>query len=571
MRAAKEGGPGGGGFLGGVMNAATTAAVKVFDCARCHVFQWDATLQALWRDHHIGGGAPIRTTATKEQDSALGEVLRTGRLVRETRETLEGAPAESCLVVPLVDEAGELVGAVQLVDKSEGAEGGTGFTPEDETLLLGYAVVLGGAMVHAAECAKVARERDQAAATLAATRAVSRQVSAADLFSAIWFQAEPMRCERLALYVADPAEDDLMTVNGNGAVERLPLEGTMAGIVATTGEPLTVDDVAALLAEAEEGGRKAVPPKGARNCVFVPVRGSGGKTAGVLQAVNRKEDPQASPSTAGKFSAEEAAALGVLAEAIAERLEAMRGSQLDMLKIDNVQGVLTSLNAAVLQLDGKGRAHCINEAMAELLDVPDAKLGAEPYDRWLGEANLVLVETIRTAYASRHRQVVHDVALAGPRGRSVRADVTVAPLKASDSARLRAVGAPPRRVEQVVLPPAEEGAGGDVATGVVVVVVVLTEEDRARAAFQRALSVKGATVALDQRLHLRPTVGKATTLYCAVRGGGTAARGDLYAKLAWTNQREALTRAVAPVVAKWWGVLDQFQGGAFLAHFGVPR
>ncbi|MEO5348745.1 MAG: GAF domain-containing protein [Magnetococcus sp. YQC-3] len=196
-----------------------------------------------------------------------------------------GYKTETVLVLPILDERGVVLGAVQMLNKREGC-----FTQHDEEKLAGE--------VHAI-----------------CTAAFFQGLEAGRVKPLVDRWVEELFCERGTFFVLNTAQGILHALYATG-MENKPAIGIrvnlgIAGWVVFTGETLAIEDAYQSEFFNQESDRKT--GYHTRNILAVPLKTSQGEPLGALEIINKKEG--------GSFTQEDRDALESLAAIAAIAME----------------------------------------------------------------------------------------------------------------------------------------------------------------------------------------------------------------------------------------------------------
>jgi len=194
-----------------------------------------------------------------------------------------GYRTESVLCAPLSNEAGEILGALQLLNSKMGI-----FTEEDEQ----------EASTTAATLSEIDYETDE---SLDKARGLVRELR------------QSTECERGSLFLIDREKGDLISIFAEGIDDqeiRLSLNLGIAGLVAITGRELIIPDAYAdprfdNASDKKTGYRT-------RCLMCVPIKNQSGEILGVIEGINKKE---------GTFTDADLEFLGALSSFVAISIE----------------------------------------------------------------------------------------------------------------------------------------------------------------------------------------------------------------------------------------------------------
>lgn len=208
------------------------------------------------------------------------------------------------LALPLLDDEGNLVAVVQLINKLKLAHDPfapleekidlVGFTAQDEQVFREFAPSIRLILESSRSFYKATQQQRAASALMKATKALSQSsLDLEETLSKVMDEAkELMKADRSTLWLLDPERDQLWTklpVNGTMQEIRIPMGAGFAGQVATTGEPVLIpfdlyDHPNA--DTAKETDKKT----GYRTCsmLCMPVFNADGELIAVTQLINKR-------------------------------------------------------------------------------------------------------------------------------------------------------------------------------------------------------------------------------------------------------------------------------------------
>lgn len=311
------------------------------------------------------------------------------------------------LALPLLNEMGDLVGVVQLINKLKfnklkesrtATESLTdridydGFTSEDESIFREFAPCI-RLILESSRSFYIAAQRQRAAHSLMmATQSLSQsRLDLGDTLRRVMDEAKQlMNADRSTLWLIDEEAGEIWTrmtvVDGSEKEVRIPIGTGFAGQVAATGEPINIsfdlyDDPGA------ETAKQTDQATGYRTCALLcmPVHNPEGELIGVTQLVNKRRQgdhakydprdwPQAPECWLASFNSSDQEFMHTfniqagIALQNAKLFETIR--QQEQLQRD----ILRSLSNGVISTDREGNIISANESARKLLGIDSNNL-----------------------------------------------------------------------------------------------------------------------------------------------------------------------------------------------------
>jgi signal transduction histidine kinase len=237
-----------------------------------------------------------------------------------------GYRTQQILCVPIKNRRGEILGVLELLNKRTGD-----FTPEDEEVLSLLAAQIGIAMANAQLYDGLRTSLDRLSRLMKIGAAISSELDLDALLRTIsQTTSHLLQAERSTVFVVDSAKNELWSrvAEGLGNKEiRIPLSAGIAGLVATTGNPVRISD-----AYRDPRFNPEVDKKTGyltRSILCVPMRNRRGQVIGVFQVLNKRD---------GEFTALDEQLLASLSSQAAVAVENAK-------LYEEVQRTLTQLQA----------------------------------------------------------------------------------------------------------------------------------------------------------------------------------------------------------------------------------
>jgi signal transduction histidine kinase len=282
-------------------------------------------------------GLTDKTIRLKLHQGVTGMVAGTGKSILITNayadprfypgvDEITGYHTQQILCVPIKNRRGEILGVLELLNKRTGA-----FTPEDEEVLSLLATQIGIAMANAQLYDGLRTSLDRLSRLMKIGAAISSELDLDALLRTIsQTTSHLLQAERSTVFVVDSAKNELWSrvAEGLGNKEiRIPLSAGIAGLVATTGNPVRISD-----AYRDPRFNPEVDKKTGyltRSILCVPMRNRRGQVIGVFQVLNKRD---------GEFTALDEQLLGSLSSQAAVAVENAK-------LYEEVQRTLTQLQA----------------------------------------------------------------------------------------------------------------------------------------------------------------------------------------------------------------------------------
>ncbi len=223
----------------------------------------------------------------------------------ETKDKISGYRTYNELLLPILNEQGDLVAAVQLLNKLKPTNNPAaplseridklGFTAADQKHFDDYAPSIRRVLERCQDCYKLSQKLHAAEALTKATRYLSESLDSDEILGRVMDAAKKlMNADRSTLWLLDRDANELWTkiLFEDGSVRELRVQVGQgyAGKVAATGEPL---NIAFDLYEHpdSETSKKTDQQTGYRTCslLCMPVFSPDGELLGVTQLINKKK------------------------------------------------------------------------------------------------------------------------------------------------------------------------------------------------------------------------------------------------------------------------------------------
>jgi adenylate cyclase len=300
----------------------------------------------------------------------------------------------SMLAIPLLDEKGELIAVVELINKVKNNDRNEqletrinklGFSRADEEMFAKFSVLIGHIIESSNSFYHAAQKQRVAEALMKAVLSVGQSLDLEDTLKTVMDQASHLlNADRNALWLIDREKSELWTkvYNADGAkVLRIPLGTGYAGHVAKTGEILNIPvDV---YDHPDSGVAKQMDKKnGYRTCslLCMPVFNPKKELIGVTQVVNKLQRgdfppynpetwPLVPPQFKNSFTSEDVEFMKVFNTQAGIALENAR--LFEKIKHEQMiqKSILRSLSDGVISTDTHGLIIAANQKAYDILGV----------------------------------------------------------------------------------------------------------------------------------------------------------------------------------------------------------
>jgi signal transduction histidine kinase len=242
-------------------------------------------------------GLTDKTIRLKLHQGVTGMVAGTGKSILITDayadprfyrgvDELTGYHTQQILCVPIKNRRGEILGVLELLNKCSGD-----FTPEDEEVLSLLASQIGIAMANAQLYDGLRTSLDRLSRLMKIGAAISSELDLDALLRTIsQTTSHLLQAERSTVFVVDSVKNELWSrvAEGLGNKEiRIPLSAGIAGLVATTGNPVRISDAYRDPRFNPEVDKRTGYQT--RSILCVPMRNRRGQVIGVFQVLNKRD------------------------------------------------------------------------------------------------------------------------------------------------------------------------------------------------------------------------------------------------------------------------------------------
>ncbi len=306
-------------ILDEMLRSITLKTGELLNADRTTIFLLDEERNELWSIVAKGeNGLPLELRIPADKGIA-GEVATEKRLVNipydfysdprsafaQTQEKKTGYRTYTMLALPLLNDEGNLVAVIQLINKLKPVNDPiailseridiNGFTAIDEEVFAQFAPSIRLILESSKSFYKATQRQRAAAALMTATQSLSQSsLDLEDTLTKVMDEAKKlMNADRSTLWLLDNDHEQLWTkipINGSLKEIRIPRKAGFAGQVATSGEPLIIGfDI--YDHPGSETSKQTDQRTGYRTCslLCMPVFNADKELIGVTQLINKKK------------------------------------------------------------------------------------------------------------------------------------------------------------------------------------------------------------------------------------------------------------------------------------------
>jgi adenylate cyclase len=293
-----------------------------------------------------------------------------------------GYRTRNLLSVPLRNQAGQVMGVTQVLNKRSGS-----FTEIDVALVEAINSQAANALNQARLVEQLEQQQREERELLAITEAIATELHLDKLLAHILkATTQLLNAERSTLFIYDPSKDELWSQVAEGMGEeqiRIPASAGIAGAAFTSGEVLNVPRAYADPRFNPEVDR--ISGFRTRNMLNVPIVDRSGERLGVIQVLNKR---------GGSFTQNDIRRLKAFSADIAIAIQNARLFS-DVLTLKNYnESILKSLSNGVITLDQQLIIVKVNEAAQRILRIPSEAMIGRSAERVLGNLNAWITRSL---------------------------------------------------------------------------------------------------------------------------------------------------------------------------------
>jgi len=439
-----------------------------------------------------------------------------------------GYRTKNILCVPVKTSTGEVIGAIQILNKLKGR-----FTNKDLQLVEAMRSQAALALKNTQQLETIKRSHEKEMAFLDLVSNLTSEINLQVLLQKVMSEATRLlQAERSTLFLNEKKTGELWSEVGEGLNRseiRFPNHMGIAGAVFTTGKTINIPH-----AYADMRFNPAVDKQTGfftHSLLCVPVVNKTGEVIGVTQVLNKQ---------GGSFTAEDESRLKAFTSQISIGLEnAELFNDVQNMKNYN-ESMLESMSNGVITLNEEGEIITCNSAGLNLMQVSSSEVIGNKIEDFFSGANNWILEKIKRVEETQESETFMDAEMVFSEN-TLSVNLTILPLINTEKESL----------------------------GIMILIEDISSEKRMKSTMSRYMD----PAIVDQLMKekddiLGGTSAIATMLFSDIRGFTTITE-ELGAQSTVAFLNEYFTLMMEPI-SREGGMLDKFIGDAIMAAFGIP-
>jgi len=439
-----------------------------------------------------------------------------------------GYRTKNILCVPVKTSTGEVIGAIQILNKLKGR-----FTNKDLQLVEAMRSQAAFALKNTQQLETMKRSHEKEMAFLDLVSNLTSEINLQVLLQKVMSEATRLlQAERSTLFLNEKKTGELWSEVGEGLNRseiRFPNHMGIAGAVFTTGKTINIPH-----AYADMRFNPAVDKQTGfftHSLLCVPVVNKTGEVIGVTQVLNKQ---------GGSFTAEDESRLKAFTSQISIGLEnAELFNDVQNMKNYN-ESMLESMSNGVITLNEEGEIITCNSAGLNLMQVSSSEVIGNKIEDFFSGANNWILEKIKRVEETQESETFMDAEMVFSEN-TLSVNLTILPLINTEKESL----------------------------GIMILIEDISSEKRMKSTMSRYMD----PAIVDQLMKekddiLGGTSAIATMLFSDIRGFTTITE-ELGAQSTVAFLNEYFTLMMEPI-SREGGMLDKFIGDAIMAAFGIP-
>eukprot|EP00002_Diphylleia_rotans_P027008 TRINITY_DN5404_c0_g2_i3.p1 TRINITY_DN5404_c0_g2~~TRINITY_DN5404_c0_g2_i3.p1 ORF type:complete len:1596 (+),score=363.65 TRINITY_DN5404_c0_g2_i3:400-4788(+) len=360
---------------------------ELLEADKCTMYLVDREKQELWTTLEEGQEIhfPINQgiaghVATTGETVNIEDAYNDSRFNRAF-DTQTGYRTRSILCMPIKRRGGEIVGVIQMINKSRGS-----FIREDEDLLEAFCSQAAIAITNSQMYSDEIKQKQMFQALVDISKVVSSELQLKHLIDILRVKSrELVHADRCTLFLVNQGTNELWTTLAEGEEIHVPLGAGIVGHVAQSGQTLNITN-----AYDEPRFNPDVDKKTGyttKNILCMPVRTHDGKIVGAIQMVNKTTGTEFNPDDEQLLTAFcTHAAVAIVNSQLYEKTKELNSY---------LHNILKSIKYYVLHIGNDGRLQSVNHSLLDIFGSEDVYFHSTPYVTWFGRKNSQLVTDIK--------------------------------------------------------------------------------------------------------------------------------------------------------------------------------